>query len=129
MSEALIQVDNLSRYYQNHRAINQLSFTLKAGEVLGFLGPNGAGKSTMGYVMTGRDGYSVESGSVTVDGVVLLELEAEERARQGLFLAFQYPIEIPGISNATFLKTAVNEIRKYKGQEELSPKDIPPLKV
>ncbi|WP_375562080.1 Fe-S cluster assembly ATPase SufC [Bernardetia sp. OM2101] len=96
-----------------------LSLEVKAGEVHAIMGPNGSGKSTLASVLAGREEYEVTGGNVDFEGKDLLELAPEERAGEGIFLAFQYPIEIPGVSNATFMKTAVNEIRKYKGQEEL----------
>ena len=88
------------------------------------MGPNGAGKSTMGYVLSGREGYSVDEGSATLDGVDLLSLEPEERARAGLFLAFQYPVEIPGVSNLEFLKVAVDTQREARGEEAISSRDF-----
>jgi len=96
-----------------------LNLEVKAGEVHAIMGPNGSGKSTLASVLAGREDYEVTGGSATFEGKDLLDLAPEERAGEGIFLAFQYPIEIPGVSNATFMKTAVNEIRKYKGQEEL----------
>lgn len=97
------------------------------GEVHAIMGPNGSGKSTLSYVLAGRDGYEVTEGSATLDGQELLEMEPEERAAAGLFLAFQYPVEIPGVGNMTFLRTAVNAQRKARGEEELSAGDF--LKV
>ncbi|WP_291722514.1 Fe-S cluster assembly ATPase SufC [Bernardetia sp.] len=96
-----------------------LNLEVKAGEVHAIMGPNGSGKSTLASVLAGREDYEVTGGSIDFEGKDLLELAPEERAGEGIFLAFQHPIEIPGVSNATFMKTAVNEIRKYKGQEEL----------
>ncbi len=96
-----------------------LNLEVKAGEVHAIMGPNGSGKSTLASVLAGREDYEVTGGNITFEGKDLLDLAPEERAGEGIFLAFQYPIEIPGVSNATFMKTAVNEIRKYKGQEEL----------
>ena len=90
----------------------------------GFLGPNGSGKSTTSYVLSGREGYEVTDGTATLDGKDLLEMEPEERAAAGLFLAFQYPVEIPGVGNMTFLRTAVNAQRKARGEEELSSGDF-----
>jgi Fe-S cluster assembly ATP-binding protein len=88
------------------------------------MGPNGAGKSTLASVLAGREAYEVTEGSIEFDGKDLLELDTEDRAREGLFLAFQYPIEIPGVSNVNFLRTALNEIREYKGEEQISAKDF-----
>ena len=101
-----------------------LNLKVNAGEVHAIMGPNGSGKSTLASVITGREGYEVQSGEVLFEGKDLLELSPEERAREGIFLAFQYPVEIPGVSNTNFLKTAVNEIRKSKGQEPMSSVDF-----
>ncbi|ESQ15112.1 MAG: transporter [Thiohalocapsa sp. PB-PSB1] len=92
---------------------------VKAGEVHAIMGPNGSGKSTFAHVLSGREGYTVTGGEVDFDGIDLLDLEPEERARVGLFLAFQYPVELPGVNNTYFLKSAVNAIRKYRGEPEL----------
>lgn len=97
-----------------------VTLTVPAGQVHAIMGPNGSGKSTTSYVLAGRDGYEVTAGSATLDGQDLLAMEPEERAAAGLFLAFQYPVEIPGVGNMTFLRTAVNAQRKARGQEELS---------
>ena len=97
-----------------------LNLQVNAGEVHAIMGPNGSGKSTLASVITGRQGYEVQSGEVLYEGKDLLELSPEDRARAGIFLAFQYPVEIPGVSNTNFLKTAVNEIRKSKGEEPMS---------
>jgi Fe-S cluster assembly ATP-binding protein len=97
------------------------------GTVHAIMGPNGSGKSTLSYVLSGRDGYEVTEGSATLDGADILDMEPEERAAAGLFLAFQYPVEIPGVGNMTFLRTAVNAQRKARGQEEMSAADF--LKV
>lgn len=104
-----------------------VDLTVKAGEVHAIMGPNGSGKSTLSYVLAGREGYEVTDGSATLDGAPLLEMEPEERAAAGLFLAFQYPVEIPGVGNMTFLRTAVNAQRKARGQDEISAGDF--LKV
>lgn len=101
-----------------------LNLKVNAGEVHAIMGPNGSGKSTLASVITGREGYDVQSGEVLFEGKDLLELSPEDRAREGIFLAFQYPVEIPGVSNTNFLKTAVNEIRKSKGQEPMSSVDF-----
>ena len=101
-----------------------LDLKIGPGEVHAIMGPNGSGKSTLSYVLSGRDGYEVTGGSATLDGVDLLAMEPEERAAAGLFLAFQYPVEIPGVGNMTFLRTALNAQRKARGQEEMSAGDF-----
>ncbi len=97
-----------------------LTLTVEPGRVHAIMGPNGSGKSTLSYVLAGREGYVVTGGSATLDGVDLLDMEPEERAAAGLFLAFQYPVEIPGVGNMTFLRTAVNAQRRARGEEEMS---------
>jgi Fe-S cluster assembly ATP-binding protein len=104
-----------------------VDLTVEPGKVHAIMGPNGSGKSTLSYVLSGKDGYTVTGGTATLDGVDLLDMEPEERAAAGLFLAFQYPVEIPGVGNMTFLRTAVNAQRKARGQDELSAGDF--LKV
>ncbi len=101
-----------------------LSLNVEAGSVHAIMGPNGSGKSTLSYVLSGKDGYEVTGGTAALDGVDLLQMEPEERAAAGLFLAFQYPVEIPGVGNMTFLRTAVNAQRKARGQEEMSATDF-----
>jgi Fe-S cluster assembly ATP-binding protein len=101
-----------------------LDLKIGAGEVHAIMGPNGSGKSTLSYVLSGRDGYEVTAGSAMLDGQELLEMEPEERAAAGLFLAFQYPVEIPGVGNMTFLRTAVNAQRKTRGEPEISAGDF-----
>ena len=101
-----------------------LSITVNEGEVHAIMGPNGSGKSTLSSVLAGREDYEVTEGEVWFNGKNLLELPAEDRAREGVFLAFQYPIEIPGVSNINFLKTAINEIREYKGEAPMEAKDF-----
>ena len=101
-----------------------LDLSVGAGQVHAIMGPNGSGKSTLSYVLAGRDGYSVTQGSAHLDGVDLLAIEPEERAAAGLFLAFQYPVEIPGVGNMTFLRTALNAQRKARGEEEVSSGDF-----
>ncbi len=101
-----------------------LDLTVETGKVHAIMGPNGSGKSTLSYVLSGRDGYEVTQGSAELDGVDLLSQEPEERATEGLFLAFQYPVEIPGVGNMTFLRTALNAQRKARGEAELSAGDF-----
>lgn len=105
---------------EDKQILKGVDLTIGAGEVHAIMGPNGSGKSTLSYVLAGREGYEVTDGSATLDGEELLEMEPEERAAAGLFLAFQYPVEIPGVGNMTFLRTAVNAQRKARGQEEMS---------
>jgi len=101
-----------------------VDLTVEAGKVHAIMGPNGSGKSTLSYVLSGREGYEVTQGSAELEGVDLLEMEPEERAAAGLFLAFQYPVEIPGVGNMTFLRTAVNAQRKARGEDEISAADF-----
>ena len=101
-----------------------VDLTIGAGEVHAIMGPNGSGKSTLSYVLSGRGGYQVTAGSATLEGQELLDMEPEARAAAGLFLAFQYPVEIPGVGNMTFLRTAVNAQRKARGEEEMSAADF-----
>jgi Fe-S cluster assembly ATP-binding protein len=101
-----------------------VDLTVGAGQVHAIMGPNGSGKSTLSYVLSGRDGYAVTGGSATLDGQDLLAMEPEERAAAGLFLAFQYPVEIPGVGNMTFLRTALNAQRKARGEAEVSAADF-----
>ena len=103
----------------NIEILKGISLDVPAGEVHAIMGPNGSGKSTLSYVLAGREEYQVTKGSVELDGEDLLELEPEERAAAGLFLAFQYPVEIPGVNMSTFLKTSINSIRKQRGEDEL----------
>ena len=109
---------------EDKQILKGVDLTVEAGMVHAIMGPNGSGKSTLSYVLSGRDGYEVTDGSATLDGTDLLELEPEERAAAGLFLAFQYPVEIPGVGNMTFLRTAVNAQRKARGEAELSSTDF-----
>ena len=120
----MIKIKDLHASIEGKEILKGLNLEINAGEVHAIMGPNGSGKSTLANVLAGHEGYEVTKGEVFFEDKELLDMAPEDRAREGLFLAFQYPIEIPGISNATFLKTAVNEIRKYKGQEELSPKEF-----
>ena len=117
----MLKINNLSATVDdgNKTIIQGLSLDIPAGEVHAIMGPNGAGKSTLSYVLTGRDGYDVTGGDVTLDGDDLLDMDPEERAAKGLFLSFQYPLEIPGVPTMTFLKTALNAQRRARGEEEM----------
>ena len=119
MSKTILEIKNLSAGVEGKQILKGVSLAVNAGEVHAVMGPNGSGKSTLAAVLAGRDGYEVTGGEVIYNGKDLLELDPEERAREGLFLAFQYPVEIPGVNSTYFLKAALNEIRKAKGQPEL----------
>jgi len=119
MSKPILEIKNLSAGVEGKQILKGVSLTLHPGEVHAVMGPNGSGKSTLAAVLAGRDGYEVSGGEVIYQGKDLLELDPEERAREGLFLAFQYPVEIPGVNSTYFLKAALNEIRKHHGQPEL----------
>lgn len=120
----MLNIKDLYAKVEEKDILKGLSIEVKPGEVHAIMGPNGSGKSTMGNVLSGRPGYEATAGSVTFKGQDLLEMETEERAREGLFLAFQYPVEIPGVSNMEFLKTAVDAKRKHQGLEEMSSVDF-----
>jgi Fe-S cluster assembly ATP-binding protein len=120
----MITIKNLHANVGDKAILKGINLEVKAGEVHAIMGPNGSGKSTLSGVLAGKEDYEVTEGEVTFNGKDLLELSPEDRAREGLFLAFQYPVEIPGVSNINFLKTALNEIRTYRGQEEISAKDF-----
>jgi len=126
MSKTLIDIKNLHAEIEDEgkAILKGLNLTVKAGEIHAIMGPNGAGKSTLASVISGKDGYEVTEGSVDFDGENLLELDPDERAKEGLFLAFQYPVEIPGVSNINFLRTALNEIKEYRKEEQISAKDF-----
>lgn len=109
---------------ENKEILKGVDLKVEAGKVHAIMGPNGSGKSTLSYVLSGKDGYEVVGGSVKLDGSDILEMEPEERAAAGLFLAFQYPVEIPGVGNMTFLRTAVNSQRKARGEDEISAADF-----
>jgi Fe-S cluster assembly ATP-binding protein len=115
----MLSIKNLFVNVEGKEILKGINLEIKTGEIHAIMGPNGSGKSTLANVLAGRDGYEIISGEVTYEGKNLLLLSPEERAHEGIFLAFQYPVEIPGISNSTFLKTALNEIRKHKGLEAL----------
>ena len=115
----LLEIKNLHAKIGDKPILKGVNLTIKAGEIHAIMGPNGAGKSTLSYVLAGRTGYEVTEGSVTYGGKNLLEMDPSERACDGVFLAFQYPVEIPGVANTTFLKHALNAKRKYQGEAEL----------
>ena len=122
----MLEIKNLkvSLEEEDKQILNGVALTVTAGKVHAIMGPNGSGKSTLSYVLSGRDGYEVTDGSAHLLGEDILDMEPEERAAAGLFLAFQYPVEIPGVGNMTFLRTAVNGQRKARGQEEMSAADF-----
>lgn len=115
----MLEIKNLHASVEDKEILKGISLKIPSGQVHAVMGPNGSGKSTLSYVLAGREDYAVTKGSVVLDGKNLLDLAPEERAAAGLFLAFQYPIEIPGVQTTTFLKTAVNAIRKKNGQDEM----------
>jgi len=116
---ALIEIENLHARVGDKEILKGFTLTINEGEVHAIMGPNGAGKSTLSYVLAGRPGYEITSGSVKFKGKNLLEMSTEERAREGVFLAMQYPVEIPGVPTATFLKHSLNSILKHRGEKEL----------
>ena len=115
----MLKIDNLHASVAGQHILKGLTLDVKPGEVHAIMGPNGAGKSTLGNILAGRDGYEVTEGTVEFEGKPLLDLEPEERAAAGLFLAFQYPVEIPGVNNTYFLRAALNAQRKVRGEDEL----------
>ena len=120
----MLEVSNLHATVGNKQILNGINLSVKAGEVHAIMGPNGSGKSTLASVLAGREEFDVTEGSVVFQGQDLLEMEPEERAREGIFLAFQYPVEIPGVNNAYLLKAALNEVRKHRGESELDAMDF-----
>jgi Fe-S cluster assembly ATP-binding protein len=120
----VLQVNNLHAQAGEKKILNGITLSVNPGEVHAVMGPNGSGKSTLAQVLAGHPAYEVTEGTATYDGQDLLDMEPEDRARAGVFLAFQYPVEIPGITNAYFLRAALNEIRKARGEEELDPIDF-----
>jgi len=115
----MISIKNLHANIEGKEILKGINLEVKAGEVHAIMGPNGSGKSTLASVLAGRDGYEITEGSVVFENKNLLGLDAEERAREGIFLAFQYPVEIPGVSTTNFLKTAMNQIRQHRGEKSL----------
>lgn len=126
MDKVMLEIKNLhvKLEEEDKQILKGVDLTVKAGEVHAIMGPNGSGKSTTSYVLSGRDGYEVTEGSATLNGENILEMEPDERAAAGVFLAFQYPVEIPGVGNMTFLRTALNAQRKARGEEEVSAADF-----
>jgi len=115
----MLEIKDLRAEVGGKEILKGINLTINSGEIHAVMGPNGAGKSTLSYVLSGRHGYEVTGGSVTYDGQDLLDMDPDVRACSGIFLAFQYPVEIPGVASATFLKTALNAQRKFRGEEEL----------
>lgn len=115
----MLEIRGLAASIENKPILKGIDLTVPDGEIHAIMGPNGSGKSTLGYVLSGRDGYTVDAGTATYNGVDLLGMEPEERAAAGVFLAFQAPIELPGVNNANFLRTALNAIRRSRGEDEL----------
>ncbi|MEM7724248.1 MAG: Fe-S cluster assembly ATPase SufC [Pseudomonadota bacterium] len=122
----MLEINNLhvKLEEEDKQILKGVNLSVEAGKVHAIMGPNGSGKSTLSYVLSGRDGYEVTDGAATLEGEDLLDMDPEERAALGLFLAFQYPVEIPGVGNMTFLRTALNAQRKHRGEEEMSAGDF-----
>ncbi|NLH53338.1 MAG: Fe-S cluster assembly ATPase SufC [Bacteroidales bacterium] len=120
----LLQINNLHVSIQGKEIIKGINLTINEGEVHAIMGPNGTGKSTLASVIAGKEDYEVTEGEIIYKGMNLLEMPVEQRAREGIFLSFQYPVEIPGVSMANFMRTAINDIRKYKGLEPISASDF-----
>ncbi len=120
----MLEINDLRVSVEGKEILKGINLAVNEGEVHAIMGPNGSGKSTLSHVLAGREGYEVTGGSVTYDGKDLLEMEPEERAREGVFLAFQYPVEIPGVNNVYFLKAAVNAVRRHRGLDELDAIDF-----
>lgn len=120
----MLEIKDLKVSVEDKDILKGLNLTIKPGEVHAIMGPNGSGKSTLASILAGKEGYEIKGGSVTYLGKDLLELAPEERAGEGVFLAFQYPVEIPGVNNINFLRTALNEIREYRNEEPISAKDF-----
>jgi len=116
----MLSIQNLQASVDDKQILKGLNLEVKAGEVHAIMGPNGSGKSTLSQVLAGNSAYEVNGGEVTFEGKNLLDMSTEDRAREGVFLAFQYPVEIPGVSNLQFMKTAMNNIRRYRGEEEMN---------
>ena len=121
---ALLEIRNLHAKVNKKPILNGVDLTINVGEVHAIMGPNGSGKSTLSYILSGREGYEITEGEIIYNGLDILDMAADERARQGIFLAFQYPVEIPGVAGLTFLKTAANAIRVHRGIDELDAMDF-----
>lgn len=121
---ALLKIENLEVSVAGRQILFGLNLEVNPGEIHAIMGPNGSGKSTLANIIAGKDGYEILGGSITYDGKDLFEMAPEIRTREGIFLAFQYPVEIPGVSNANFMKTALNEIRKHRNEEQLDAMDF-----
>ncbi len=121
---SLLKIENLKANIDGKEILHGLDLEVKPGEIHAIMGPNGSGKSTLASVLAGKEEFEVTEGKVTFDGKDLFEMAPEERAREGMFLAFQYPVEIPGVSNANFMKTSINEIRKHRGLDALDAMDF-----
>src|SRR6266487_1849160 len=124
MNQPILEIKDLHAGVEGKQILKGVDLTIDAGEVHAVMGPNGSGKSTLAAVLAGREGYEVTEGKVLYNGKDLLELDPEERAREGVFLAFQYPVEIPGVNSAYFLKAALNEMRKHRGLPDLDAMDF-----
>ena len=120
----MLSIRNLHATVHDKKILNGIDLEIGAGEVHAIMGPNGSGKSTLSYVLSGREGYEVTAGEVFYKGKNLLELDIHERAGEGIFLAFQYPVEIPGVSSMNFLRTSLNSVRRYRGEKEISGVDF-----
>ena len=120
----MLSIKNLHATVHDKKILNGVDLEIGAGEVHAIMGPTGSGKSTLSYVLSGREGYEVTAGEVIYKGKNLLELDIHERAGEGIFLAFQYPVEIPGVSSMNFLRTSLNSVRRYRGEEEISGVDF-----
>src|SRR5215470_11093871 len=124
MTQPILEIKDLSAGVEGKQILKGINLTISLGEVHAIMGPNGSGKSTLAAILAGREGYDITSGQVLYKGQDLLELDPEERAREGLFLAFQYPVEIPGVNSKYFLNAALNEVRKHKGLPPLDAMDF-----
>ena len=121
---SLLEIKNLHVEVEDKKILNGLNLTIEKGQVAAIMGPNGSGKSTLAYVLAGKDAYNVTEGEILLDGESILELAPDERAAKGVFLAFQYPVEVPGVATMTFLRTALNAQRKLRGEGEYSTPDF-----